>query len=209
MDSANSSELSDSEDEKVIIDWSFCTEDSEISTDSDSHDDSARASEIQPDILVARPPEILEPCQLIAKISGIQSKHLGYRICGDNIDKTVRTRYMRSEYRNSSMHYFHSYAVQNPIDFSHLSDTIPSNNFPDPEDIASSVLPSASDDKSLNANIAILVSRVLVTHLKYFNVTFQDVTQRHIQHQFYQEMSQKSVVVSWKKVMFRQTLTMK
>ena len=46
-----------------------------------------------------------------------------YRLCGDNIDKTVRARYMRSERgKPESIHYFHSYAALDRIDFSNLSE---------------------------------------------------------------------------------------
>lgn len=34
-----------------------------------------------------------------------------FKLCGDNIDKTVKRRYMHSDKGNLSLHYFHSYAV--------------------------------------------------------------------------------------------------
>ena len=35
-----------------------------------------------------------------------------YKLCGDNIDKTVHQRYMRSDSHGTrSLHYFHSYAI--------------------------------------------------------------------------------------------------
>ena len=40
------------------------------------------------------------------------------------------------------------------------------------------------------------VSRVLVSHLKFFNLTFEEVCEWHIKHPYYKEMSTKSVVVS-------------
>ena len=46
-----------------------------------------------------------------------------YRLCGDNIDKTVKPRYMRSDtHKTESIHYFHSYAIANRVDFSDLSE---------------------------------------------------------------------------------------
>ena len=49
-----------------------------------------------------------------------------YRLCGDNIDKTVKQRYMRSDaYKTGSIHYFHSYAVADRIDFGSLPETTP------------------------------------------------------------------------------------
>lgn len=147
--------------------------------------------------LIAMPPEVLEPCHHIIVVPGVAevSKH-SYRICGDNIDKTVKCRYMRLDKRNESLHYFNSYAVLNRIDISHLSDVCVDSRSLSPSHIAYSVLPSSIDDRKLRENITILVSRVLVTHLHFFSSTFQGAVDWHIKHQFYQEMSTKSHVVS-------------
>ena len=49
-----------------------------------------------------------------------------YRLCSDNIDKTVKQRYMRSDaYKTGSIYYFHSYTVADRIDFSSLPVTTP------------------------------------------------------------------------------------
>ena len=49
-----------------------------------------------------------------------------YRLCGDNIDKTVKQHYIWSDAQNmGSIHYFHSYAVVDRIDFSALSEITP------------------------------------------------------------------------------------
>ena len=34
-----------------------------------------------------------------------------FKLCGDNIDKSVKRRYMRCDKGNHSLHYFHSYAA--------------------------------------------------------------------------------------------------
>ncbi len=120
----------------------------------------------------------------------------GYRLCGDNIDKIVRARYMRKEKRNSSLHYFHSYAVQNRIDTSTLSEVAPDHASSTKLDVATTIIPSHSDDAALKSNIAILISRVNVEYLDYFKLTFDGVVNWHIKHQYYKEMSSKSVVVS-------------
>ncbi len=41
-----------------------------------------------------------------------------FKIVGDNIDKTIRPREMRSDHQTRSLHYFHSYAVRDRIDIS-------------------------------------------------------------------------------------------
>ena len=66
-----------------------------------------------------------------------------YCLCGDNIDKTVKKQYMRTDtYRTGSIHYFHSYAVADRIDFSDLSETILPLPRVDLRQLATSPLPS-------------------------------------------------------------------
>ena len=103
---------------------------------------------------------------------------------------------MRSDRQNTSLHYFNSFAVENRINISHLSEVFLDFSSISHDHIAHSVLPSSTDDKMLKENIAILVSRVLVTHLDFFSITFEGVVDWHIKHQFYKEMSSKSHVVS-------------
>ena len=47
-----------------------------------------------------------------------------FQLCGDNIDKSVKRRYMRCDKGNHSLHYFHSYTALDRIDLSGLSDEI-------------------------------------------------------------------------------------
>ena len=44
-----------------------------------------------------------------------------YKLVFDNVDKTVRPRYMRMEVQNKSLHYVQLYAVKDRINLSHLS----------------------------------------------------------------------------------------
>ena len=127
-----------------------------------------------------------------------QSNHyLGYKIVGDNIDKTVKARYMRVDgYRNQSLHYFHSLALQSRIDFSHLPNVHPATCSPSPLLMAESLLPTASDDQSLRDLFIMHVSRVLATHIPFFKLAFEDVVERHRKHDYYKQMSSESVVVS-------------
>ena len=59
------------------------------------------------------------------------------------------------------------------------------------------IIPSMSDDKLLRENIAVLISRVLVSNLSFFEFSFDKVVDWQIEHQFSLEMSQKSKVVSY------------
>lgn len=62
--------------------------------------------------------------------------------------------------------------------------------------MALAMLPSQEHDATLHNNIATLISRVLVTHMQFFQFAFSDVTTWHIHHKYYKEMSLKSDVVS-------------
>ena len=120
-----------------------------------------------------------------------------FRLCGDNIDKTVKRRYIRSDTRKTeSIHYFHSYAVADRIDFSSLSDTVPPIPRVDIAQLATSLLPSQDDDAALRKNFATLVSRILFDNIEFFKLTFDGVIEWHIEHDFYEQMSRKSDVVS-------------
>ncbi len=50
-----------------------------------------------------------------------------FKIVGDNVDKNVTPRYLRINHRVKSLHYYHSFAVQDRIDVSNLSDEIASS----------------------------------------------------------------------------------
>ena len=58
---------------------------------------------------------------------GGMSVNTGYKIVFDNIDKNVAPRFMRNEHQIRSLHYFHSYAVKDRLDFSNLSSQRPTN----------------------------------------------------------------------------------
>ena len=58
------------------------------------------------------------------------------------------------------------------------------------------LLPGSEDDAAIRHNISILISRVLFANLSFFKLSFDGVVKWHIQHEFYEEMSAKSDVVS-------------
>lgn len=111
-----------------------------------------------------------------------------YRLCGDNVDKTVRQRYLRSDsYQTKSVHYFHSYAVADCMDFSNLSEESPFPKPIDANDLASMLLPTIEDDRALRQNFKTLISRI--ENIEYFKNTFDGVIEWHIKHCYYDEMS--------------------
>ena len=104
---------------------------------------------------------------------------------------------MRSDFQgSSSLHYFHSYATADRIDFSKLSDKSPPAKQLGNHAEAFILLPSLEDEEALRENIKILISRVLYDHLPYFKVTFDGIITWHIKHCYYDEMSKKSDTVS-------------
>ena len=119
-----------------------------------------------------------------------------YRLCGDNIDKTVRHRYMRCDSQGTiSLHYFHSYAVADRIDFSKLSDQSSVKDL-EKEAKALLMLPSLEDEEALRQNFKILISRILCDNVPFFKASFDGVVVWHIRHEYYEEMSKKSETVS-------------
>ena len=117
----------------------------------------------------------------------------GYKLVGDNLDITVNARYLRSDqFQNQSLHFFLSFAILDRVNMGGLSNHLPATCNNSPLNIALELLPSVENDANLFKNIAILISRVLVTHIPLFQFAFSDVTTWHIQHKFYKEMSKKS-----------------
>ena len=122
----------------------------------------------------------------------LNSQFLTYKLIGDNIDKCVRPRHVRSDSQARSLHYFHTYAVRDRINVSHLDDQ---HSVPLLSDIdVTSVLPTTEDEKALKDLYCIHVARVLKRHMKFFSSLGEDL-ERHILHEYSSEMSQKSDVV--------------
>lgn len=120
---------------------------------------------------------------------------LGFKLVGDNIDKQVSPRYMRFDCQTRSLHYFHSFAAQDRIDFSHLSDIPPPPLAMSPAEIAKTLLPSPEDNQILRKNFATHVSQILITHMPAMKLAFEDSVDWHIPHLHDKEMSRKSNVV--------------
>ena len=118
---------------------------------------------------------------------------VGFKIVGDNVDKTVKPRDMRSDRQARSLHYFHLYAVRDRIDASHLSEE---PRLVEPDAPVEELLPTVEDEHMMLANFEVLIGRTLVQHMPFFYRGFSDVVVQHIPHRFSEEMSQKSDVVS-------------
>ena len=122
----------------------------------------------------------------------------GFKLVGDNIDKNVRPRYSRKAYSTRSMHCYHSYAVRDRVNIHGLSDAVPNlRDTPLLSIPVAEVLPSETDAQCMKHNFTILVSKLLVQHLKYFREKYSDSIENHIKHDFYEEMSKKSEIVCY------------
>ena len=121
-----------------------------------------------------------------------------YHLCGDNLDKCIKQRYMRVGCKKpDSIHYFHSYAVADRVDFNHLCDQVIPTLQRDAKQLASFLLPTLDDDAALRNNIICgLMSRILYANMEFFQHSFDGVVDWHIKHEFYDEMSTCSKVVS-------------
>lgn len=205
---SDSCEYSSEEDNIELVDDDSCIISSCTCSSDDitcSSDDVACSSDYAPEQfhsgpLMVCPPQVLEASNIIKILPGlpIQMKHKGFRLCGDNLDKSIRRRHLRSDKRNQSLHYFHAYAVENRIDVSGLSEVCPNiSEITDIKCAAESILPQSRDDMIIKENITVLVSRVLYQYFNFFKLSFDGVIQWHIKHKNYTEMSCKSVVVCY------------
>lgn len=113
-------------------------------------------------------------------------------LVGDNLDKNIRPRDMRSDHQTQSLHYFHTYAVRDRVDVSSYSSE---SKLPDIKSMQlDNLLPSLLDDKVLTHNFAVLVGRTLNKYMPFFS-KFGKGIDRHIVHEYSSEMAKKSEVV--------------
>lgn len=116
-----------------------------------------------------------------------------YKLVGDNLDKYVKPREMRSDVQSRMLNYFNVIAVRNRVDGSQLDDR---PSIPDPSSIdVESMLPKANDENAIHVNFSILIARVLKKHMPYMT-KFGSGLEKHILHEYSVELSQESEVVS-------------
>ena len=118
----------------------------------------------------------------------------GFKICGDNLDKTMHRRHIRCDQQNKTLHYFHSYAVKDQVNLQDLSDAGPKKPSTISE-VLEKVEPNAQENALFIDECAVLLSRIMCDNMPYFIENYEDVVQRHIPHMYKQEMSSKSEVV--------------
>ena len=116
-----------------------------------------------------------------------------YKIVMDNIDKTIKPADMRVNNQTRSLHYVHKFAVRDRLDLSGFDDKPRRPNITDMQ--IRKMLPSKEDETAIHYNMSLLIARILVENLDFLN-SFKCSLGRHIPHQYSQEMSQQSNVVS-------------
>lgn len=132
------------------------------------------------------------PSASITRVVTAPRGSFSYILVGDNVDKSVRPRYMTIDHQAQSLHYFHMYAALDRIDFHHLDNDKPIaevSSLP-----LSTFLPHMEDCAALRTNYAILLGRELVKSVKFFK-SFSDYIPAHITHKYSEEMRSRSVVV--------------
>ena len=168
------------------------------SSDSESEDESDTSLSCDDQVLLAPDVQNSTPFNLAPSFNCTPLFPSSFKIIGDNVDKNVTPRYIRStsEQQVKSLHYYHSYAVRDRIDVSSFPNELSPTCIPPLEICAKTLLPNEDDDSALIANIKVLFSRILVQTLPFFNMAFSDLIVDHINHRRHKEMSSKSCIVS-------------
>ena len=143
---------------------------SPITTDEDSEFDSDCSS----DMAIGDGPIVISRCDVNTLQDQTPDKGMelecsrqsfSFKIVGDNVDKNVTPRYNRVGHRVTSLHYYHSFAIQDRINVNSLASVNVPSCLPHPSTRASLLLPSITDDNELSNNIKILISRILIKTL--------------------------------------------
>ncbi len=113
----------------------------------------------------------------------------GYKLVFDNLDKTIKPRYMRSDSQTISLHCVQVYGVRDRIDYSSFSTERPT------EVTLFDILPSCDDLNLLKEDFTILITRIIHANLPYFGDDFKKLVTKHIPHKYSAIMSKKSEAI--------------
>eukprot|EP00731_Ephydatia_muelleri_P005134 Em0002g1310a len=142
--------------------------------------------------VVPSTPSMSENHTPVQFLDGSTPPWFGFRLVGDNIDKSIKPRDMRLSNQSNLLHYFNVYAVRDRIDFHDLEGTA---QLIDPGAVDfSKFFPTAGDGSVLLANFQVLMMRILAQHIPGVQDLSVDVKD-HIDHQYSKEMCRKSEVV--------------
>lgn len=111
------------------------------------------------------------------------------KFVGDNVQKCKGVRDARSDHQKSMLHMYSMLVVRGRVSEPNLSSTGSTVDLSTlkPE----SFLPNESDVRELRLNLCVLVGQVLCQYMKCLK-PFSSTVPKHVPHQYYSEMSQKS-----------------
>ena len=116
-----------------------------------------------------------------------------YRGTGDNWDLKILKGHLRKEIQNEDLHLFASNLIENRVSFNHLPNDNPKGNLKKLSRNKFSL--NVSELKRYAECTKILVGRIVIEFLPEFTF-LKAVIPQHIPHEYSQQMSQKSTVVS-------------
>ena len=120
------------------------------------------------------------------------SDDITFKFIGDNLDKKVGVRDVRTDHKGSMVHMYSLLAARSrlpPLDLSRTGQVADVMSLP-----WQSFLPSQGDVDSVRNNLVVLVSRLLAQYFKCLSPLSKSVP-KHIKHKYSQQMSTKSEVV--------------
>eukprot|EP00731_Ephydatia_muelleri_P006970 Em0003g1218a len=110
-------------------------------------------------------PSMSENHSPVQFLDGSTPPWFGFRLVGDNIDKSIKPRDMRLSHQSNLLHYFNVYAVRDRIDFHDLEGTAQLID-PDAVDF-SKFFPTAEDGSVLLANFQVPIGVFLKNENKF------------------------------------------
>lgn len=128
----------------------------------------------------------------IAPLSQWIANDVTFKFWGDNVDKKVGVRDVRSDHHGSLVHMYSIVAGRSRTPASSLQYTgrVANLSSLDPE----SFLPTSQDVKTIRSNLVTLVSRILTQYIVAFSPLSKAIP-KHIIHKYSSEMALKSDVV--------------
>ncbi len=120
----------------------------------------------------------------IAKLHQVPIKHwlstgTDIKLVGDNVDKNVKVRDMRSDHRGAMVHMYSMLVVKSRVQSAGLSTASRASNLTDCSVL--DFLPSQHDLDKIRGDLVILVSRILCKYIKSLKPLLSSVD-KHITH---------------------------
>ena len=145
-------------DEDEYVDDDDDDDDDDGDNDDDDDDDiriepNRENEEFRIDVEPIETVDVIQPPQ--EQVHDLPSVCTGFKIVGDNLDKNIRPSFQRCDRQTISLHYFHSCAISDRIDFSSLSNIRPKHIMIDP----AMLLPNRADLDCIKQEFQVLVSR--------------------------------------------------